>query len=57
MLFDFDVAPDGEHFVIAEAADAERERLEIVIIPNWFEELKAKVPVPTSGPTFSTGTR
>jgi len=46
VLFGFDVAPDGEHFVIVEAADATPERLEIVLIPNWFEELKAKVPVP-----------
>jgi len=46
LLLGFDVAPDGEHFVIVEAADAAPERLEIVIIPNWFEELKAKVPVP-----------
>jgi Tol biopolymer transport system component len=44
-LFDFDAVPDGEHFVIVEAASAVRERLEIVLIPNWFEELKAKVPV------------
>ena len=46
VLSGFDVAPDGEHFAVVEAASAVRERVEIVYIPNWFEELKAKVPVP-----------
>jgi Tol biopolymer transport system component len=43
--FGYDVSADGQHFVIAEDADAAPERLEIVVIPDWFEELKAKVPV------------
>jgi serine/threonine-protein kinase len=44
--YGYDVTADGEHFVIAEATDPEPERLQIVVVPNWFEELKAKVPVP-----------
>jgi serine/threonine protein kinase len=42
----YDVTPDGQRFVIAEDAEPEPERLQIVVIPDWFEELKAKVPVP-----------
>ena len=45
-LFGYDVTPDGQRFVIAEDAETEPERLQIVVIPDWFEELKAKVPVP-----------
>jgi Tol biopolymer transport system component len=42
----YDVTPDGQRFVIAEDAETEPERLQIVFIPDWFQELKAKVPVP-----------
>lgn len=45
-VFGYDVTPDGQRFVIAEDAGTEPERLQIVVIPDWFEELKAKVPVP-----------
>ena len=39
----FDVFPDGDHFVMVEAdPDAEPSRLHI--IQGWFEELKARVP-------------
>ena len=43
----FDVAPDGQRFVMTksvgkEKADADRTHLTFVF--NWFEELKAKVP-------------
>jgi serine/threonine-protein kinase len=44
-----DVAPDGIRFlVIANASDsaAEGTRPEINVVVNWFEELKARVPVP-----------
>ena len=37
----WDVAPDGQRFLIAE----DTRPLEINVITNWFEELKAKVPV------------
>jgi Tol biopolymer transport system component len=40
---EFDVAPDGDHFLFLEPATA---RAEINVITNWFEELKARVPVP-----------
>jgi serine/threonine-protein kinase len=45
-VLDYDVTPDGQRFVIAEATETEPERLQIVVIPDWFQELKAKVPVP-----------
>jgi Tol biopolymer transport system component len=41
----YDVAPDGERFLMikdpAQSADASR----IIIVENWFEELKQRVPV------------
>jgi serine/threonine-protein kinase len=42
----YDVAPDGKRFVLLEDAEQEPERLQVVVIPDWFEELKARVPVP-----------
>jgi eukaryotic-like serine/threonine-protein kinase len=45
-VLDYDVTPDGQRFVIAEGVETEPERPQIVYIPDWFEELKAKVPVP-----------
>jgi serine/threonine-protein kinase len=44
--YGFDVTPDGQRFVVAEDAEAVTERLRIVIVPDWFDELRAKVPVP-----------
>ncbi len=44
----WDVSPDGRRFLMLRqtgAATNEGE-LEIVLIQNWFEELKARVPVP-----------
>jgi serine/threonine-protein kinase len=51
ILFDrpfinYDPAPDGKRFVLVEDAEPEPERLQVVVVPDWFEELKAKVPVP-----------
>jgi serine/threonine-protein kinase len=37
----YDVTPDGEHFLVMESATS---RTDIHVITNWFEELKAKVP-------------
>jgi serine/threonine-protein kinase len=39
---EFDIAPDGQRFLLIEPAT---QRDEISIITNWFEELKARVPV------------
>ena len=48
----WDVSPDGRRFLQMirrtgiETSDGELEELEIVLIQNWFEELKARVPTP-----------
>ena len=44
-----DIAPDGSRFVtvLANTGDeTSTRRNEIVVVQNWFEELKARVPVP-----------
>ena len=44
----YDIAPDGERFVMvfpaAESQSGESARAEIIIVPNWFEELKRLLP-------------
>jgi hypothetical protein len=42
----YDVPPDGRHFSVAEETESSPNHSPIVVIPDWFEELKAKVPVP-----------
>jgi Tol biopolymer transport system component len=39
----FDVTPDGQRFVVNDAQDTSRD--ELVVVENWFEELKRLVPV------------
>ena len=47
---DYDMAPDGERFLMIFPADqdefTEPPRPQINIVLNWFEELKQRVPVP-----------
>lgn len=38
----YDVAPNGHRFVIVKQGDAP----EIILVENWFEEFKQRVPVP-----------
>lgn len=40
----YDVAPDGQHFVMVKDAGSEQSTMQINIVQNWFEELKQKVP-------------
>jgi serine/threonine-protein kinase len=44
--YEYDVASDGERFVVIKPADeeAQPERSQIMFVLNWFEELKAKAP-------------
>ena len=46
----FDVSPDGQRFLlmkdVTSETDAETPPSQINIVLNWFEELKARVPVP-----------
>jgi eukaryotic-like serine/threonine-protein kinase len=43
--FGYDVAPDGR-FLIHSASASEETRQEIVVVQNWFDELRARVPIP-----------
>jgi len=45
-LWSFDVAPDGQRFVMVKSAEEEKDadRTHLTFVFNWFEELKAKVP-------------
>ena len=38
----YDVAPDGQRFLVLDKADAGVPRLNL--IQNWFEDLKARLP-------------
>ncbi len=42
----FDVAPDGQRFVMAKPAEDKKDanRTHLTFVFNWFEDLKAKVP-------------
>jgi hypothetical protein len=39
----YDVTPDGERFLLAKLP-AELPEPHVLVVLNWFEELKAKVP-------------
>ena len=38
----YDISPDGQHFVMVESSGFENE---IHVVLNWFEELKRLVPI------------
>ena len=40
----YDVSPDGQRFLMVQGGEANLTELNVVL--NWFEELKARVPVP-----------
>ncbi len=42
----YDVSLDGERFLMVTGGDSEASSLSITVVLNWFEELKARVPVP-----------
>ena len=45
----YDVSSDGQRFLVIgseTSADADVARAAITVVLNWFEELKARVPVP-----------
>ncbi len=43
----YDVMPDGKRFVVLKQARDTAARMNIVVVQNWFEELKRRVPVST----------
>ena len=40
----YDIAPDGRFLMIKESEEAER-RNELIVVENWFEEVKRLAPV------------
>ena len=42
----YDVSSDGQRFLAVKPLDAEDEQAKIVVVQNWFEELKRLVPTP-----------
>ncbi len=40
----YDVAPDGQHFVMIEENQKQAPTTELNVVLNWFEELKRRVP-------------
>lgn len=42
---DWAVAPDGQSFLVVEGGDASKSPPHINVVVNWFEELRALVPV------------
>ncbi len=47
----YDVTPDGQRFVFVQppAGESDDPPRQIHVVLNWFEELKERVPVPSSG--------
>ena len=47
---DYDITPDGEGFLMVipvnQPDSGEASRPQIIIVQNWFEELKERVPMP-----------
>jgi serine/threonine-protein kinase len=44
-LHNFDVSPDGQHFLMLKAVEQEQTApTQIIVVLNWFEELKRLVP-------------
>ena len=43
----YDVSPDGQHFLMLKANDQGQSTTQIIVVQNWFEELKRRVPTET----------
>ena len=41
---DYDVSPDGQRFLMLKPSEQTSSLTQIVVVQNWFEELKQKVP-------------
>ena len=39
----YDVSTGGKRFLVIEGAEKEKTVTELVVIPNWFEELRRRV--------------
>jgi Tol biopolymer transport system component len=40
----YDVSPDGQRFLMVKPSEQEAAATQIIVVQNWFEELKQKVP-------------
>ena len=40
----YDIHPDGEQFLMIKKVEEEVPRTELIVVENWFEELKRRVP-------------
>ena len=40
----YDVTPDGQRFVMAKESSDEDSATQLIVVLNWFEELKRPVP-------------
>jgi hypothetical protein len=43
ILGDYDVSPDGQHFVMIQHDPIELRPFDLVVIPGWVEEMKARL--------------
>jgi Tol biopolymer transport system component len=41
----YDVSPDGQRFIMVEEAEPKGAQVQLILVQNWFEELKRLVPV------------
>jgi Tol biopolymer transport system component len=53
----YDLAPDGTRFAVAQWATADRPTEEVRIVLNWYEELKRAVTSPRRGRARASGRR
>ena len=44
--YSYDISPDGERFLMIRESEYDARGSEIIVVQNWFEELKERVPVP-----------
>jgi hypothetical protein len=42
-LRNYDVSPDGQCFPMLKAADESQDARQIVVVQNWFEDLKRRI--------------
>ena len=44
-LANYDVSPDGQHFLMLKPSEQAQAPAQINVVLNWFEELKRRVPI------------
>jgi hypothetical protein len=46
-IHNYDVAPDGQRFLMLQPSEQAQAPTQINVVLNWFEELKRRVPTET----------